>query len=349
MPHKKTIQDHSLYVTPQILSLHTTSVKWIDIPWGNSPMWSVSTHRDGALTFQRQSSASFPRPPTSKETASYRSRHASRHVRDARAVMHVGIAYLRWRGKRSRHSRHMRTRNFCVSGKKPMDIDFPLPGIYFAACKISNSEAWYYQHGNEMTLNTSGNAMSHWTSIHRVALVSQSTILAELSNHYIDVMMTTMASQITSLTVVYSTVYSDADHRKHQSSASLAFVRGIHRDRWIPRRKGQLHGKCFHLMTSSCITIRAGTFLHMGSIRWYPTLVGRMQHGYSLWIRWLHHLGIAQGLYSLSCKTSYRQISWNLEATRLGVIIITALWNLTGISAALLPRCLSNFKAIGKV
>ena len=70
--------------------------------------------------------------------------------------------------------------------------------------------------------------------------------------HYIDIIMTTTASQITSLTVVYSTVYSDADQRKHQSSASLAFVWGIHRDRWIPRTKGQLRGKCFHLMTSSC-------------------------------------------------------------------------------------------------
>ena len=41
--------------------------------------------------------------------------------------------------------------------------------------------------------------------------------------------------------------------KNHQSSASLAFVWGIHRDRWIPRTKGQLRGKCFHLMTSSCI------------------------------------------------------------------------------------------------
>ena len=49
------------------------------------------------------------------------------------------------------------------------------------------------------------------------------------SCHYDDVIMTTMASQITSLAIVYSTVYSDADQRKHQSSASLAFVRGIHR------------------------------------------------------------------------------------------------------------------------
>ena len=41
--------------------------------------------------------------------------------------------------------------------------------------------------------------------------------------------MDTMASQITSLTIVYSTIYSDADQRKHQSSVSLAFVWGIHR------------------------------------------------------------------------------------------------------------------------
>ena len=41
--------------------------------------------------------------------------------------------------------------------------------------------------------------------------------------------MGAMASQISSLTIVYSTIYSGADQRKHQSSASLAFVRGIHR------------------------------------------------------------------------------------------------------------------------
>ena len=46
--------------------------------------------------------------------------------------------------------------------------------------------------------------------------------------HYSDVIMGTIASQITSLTIVYSNVYSGADQRKHQSSASLAFVLGIH-------------------------------------------------------------------------------------------------------------------------
>ena len=41
--------------------------------------------------------------------------------------------------------------------------------------------------------------------------------------------MGTIASRITSLTSVYSAVYSDANQRKHQGSASVAFVRGIHR------------------------------------------------------------------------------------------------------------------------
>ena len=70
---------------------------------------------------------------------------------------------------------------------------------------------------------------------------------------YCDAIMGRIASQITSLTIVYTTVYSGADQSKHQSFASLAFVWGIHRDRWIPRTKGQLRGKCFHLMTSSCM------------------------------------------------------------------------------------------------
>ena len=47
-------------------------------------------------------------------------------------------------------------------------------------------------------------------------------------SHYNDIIISVMASQITTLTIVYSTVYSGADQRKHQSSASLAFVKGIH-------------------------------------------------------------------------------------------------------------------------
>ena len=51
-----------------------------------------------------------------------------------------------------------------------------------------------------------------------------------MGRHYInDVIMGAIATQITSLTIIYSTVYPDVDQRKHQSSASLAFVGEIRR------------------------------------------------------------------------------------------------------------------------
>ena len=59
--------------------------------------------------------------------------------------------------------------------------------------------------------------------------ISQICLIELCTRHYNDVIMGAMASQITSLTSVCSTVYLGADQRKHQSSASLAFVRGIHR------------------------------------------------------------------------------------------------------------------------
>ena len=57
--------------------------------------------------------------------------------------------------------------------------------------------------------------------------------------------MGTEASQITSLTIVYTTVYSDADQSKHQTSASLAFVRGIHRGPVNSPHKGPVTRKMF--------------------------------------------------------------------------------------------------------
>ena len=109
------------------------------------------------------------------------------------------------------------------------------------------------------TLLIQQNMKFYWllsTGVHMVHMVP--------SQHYDDVIMSALASQITILTIVYSIVYSDADQRKHQSSASLAFVWGIHRDRWIPRTNGQLRGKCFHLMTSSWNFVRwiANIFIH---------------------------------------------------------------------------------------
>ena len=47
--------------------------------------------------------------------------------------------------------------------------------------------------------------------------------------HYSDIITSMMASQITNITIVHSTIYSGADQRKNESSPSLGFVRGIHR------------------------------------------------------------------------------------------------------------------------
>ena len=52
------------------------------------------------------------------------------------------------------------------------------------------------------------------------------------------------------------------------------------------------------------------------------------------------------GLYSLSGRTSYCKISRSLEAARFWLRLFQSLCNLTGTSAAVLPRCLSNFRAI---
>ena len=69
--------------------------------------------------------------------------------------------------------------------------------------------------------------------------------------HFSDVIMSAIASQITSVSIVCPTVCLGADRRQHRSSAPLAFVREIHQ--CTPFTKGQLRGKCFHvIMSSSC-------------------------------------------------------------------------------------------------
>ena len=64
-------------------------------------------------------------------------------------------------------------------------------------------------------------------------------------DHNNDVIMSAMASQITNLAVVYSTVYSGTDQRKHQSPASLLFVRGIHQWPVNTLHKGPVTRKMF--------------------------------------------------------------------------------------------------------
>ena len=63
--------------------------------------------------------------------------------------------------------------------------------------------------------------------------------------HYGDVIMSATAPQVTSLTIVCSTVYSGVDQRKHQTSASLVFVTGIHRWSVNSPHKGPVTRKMF--------------------------------------------------------------------------------------------------------
>ena len=85
-----------------------------------------------------------------------------------------------------------------------------------------------------------------------------------------------MASQITSITIVYPTVYSRADRRKQQSSVSLAFVRGIHRvpvnspHKWPVTRKMFPFDDVFmsieHLRASQKWAIRYSIALHYSDV-----------------------------------------------------------------------------------
>ena len=80
-----------------------------------------------------------------------------------------------------------------------------------------------------------------WMYIHMVSHV----LPRPFKSHYVDVLMGAMASKITILTIVYSTVYSSTDDRKHQSPASLAFVRVIHRWPLNSPYKGPVTRKMF--------------------------------------------------------------------------------------------------------
>ena len=74
---------------------------------------------------------------------------------------------------------------------------------------------------------------------------------ALILSHYSDAIMSTMASHITNASIVCSIVCSVADQRKHQSSASLAFVRGIHRRPVNSPHKGPVTRK---MIPSSCLS-----------------------------------------------------------------------------------------------
>ena len=71
------------------------------------------------------------------------------------------------------------------------------------------------------------------------------SVFENSSDHYSDVIMGAMASQISSISIVCSTVCSAVDQRTHKGSASLAFVRGIHRSPVDSPHKGLVTRKRF--------------------------------------------------------------------------------------------------------
>ena len=143
--------------------------------------------------------------------------------------------------------------------------------------------------------------------------------------HYNEVIMIAMSSQITSLTIVYSTVYSGADQRKHQSSMSLAFVRGIHRGPGNSPHKWPVTWKKFPLDdVIMCIFIGMRiSFLPKWGIyeicMWFVVLALFRWHNYSPLIRqsiFLHFAGV------LICQSEYLMISsmpfklcWTISVT----------------------------------
>ena len=107
--------------------------------------------------------------------------------------------------------------------------------------------------------------MRHWASLSSPAYMqfnlnpqnnlfrNQPSITDLVITHYNDVIMSAMASQITSITIVYSTVYSGLSSKKNfKAPRHWPLCGEFTEDWWIPRTKVQYSGKCFHLCRHHC-------------------------------------------------------------------------------------------------
>ena len=109
-------------------------------------------------------------------------------------------------------------------------------------CRLRNgghfvqASTWTLNMGQWITQNISGCDRLH---------TKRMDLVLSTCHHYCDVMISAMASEITGVSIVHSTVCSDADQRKHQSSTSLAFVRGIQRSPVNSPHKGLVTWKIF--------------------------------------------------------------------------------------------------------
>ena len=131
------------------------------------------------------------------------------------------------------------------------EITYPFPNFSRAAVEIWEwiinfvlhlTGVWLFIHA-DMKVNTNVKLLAFYMH----ALLSRSKTLVEVPLIeerwiyfiYCDVTMGAVASQITSLTIVYPTVYSGADQRKYKAARHWLLCGEFTGDRWIPRTNGQ--------------------------------------------------------------------------------------------------------------
>ena len=156
--------------------------------------------------------------------------------------------------------------------------------------------------------------------------------------HNSDVIMGAIASRVTSLTIVYSTVYSGADQRKHQSSASLAFVWGIHRwpvnspHKWPVTRKMFPFDDVIMKRTISDLK----TMFKDDLPGWHCTIPDELRGAVQYWIN------IRPKLIFNPNLTKYR-----LSITLISVI--QSFWHFAKSTTVSLPYSVQNFKTVGQI
>ena len=128
-------------------------------------------------------------------------------------------------------------------------------GQYFIATNAEKHTSFACVQKSNIHLSPVGKCTSSFSLPGRCPLISWFTLLERFClpwrklklpiSRYSDVIMGAITSQITGVSIVYSTVCLGADQRKHQSSASLTFVRGIHQWRVNSPHKGPVTRKTF--------------------------------------------------------------------------------------------------------
>ena len=134
---------------------------------------------------------------------------------------------------------------------------------------------------------------------------------SKAQEYYSDVIMGAIMFQITSLTIVYSTVHSGADQRKHQSSAALAYVRGIHRwpvnspHKWPVTRKRFLFDD---VMTSGDETCNRHSCVAFLQIKRIPFRTNMHRHSDSIWYFAFYIFGWLKACWARTVHSRYPRI-----------------------------------------